>query len=62
MSVNLVESEFSDHSLEDVHCLLLEVVLVVVNPAEQCRDESIKMRGDKGSGQSNGEKLDQAEG
>lgn len=60
MSVNLVESEFSDHSLEDVHCLLLEVILVVVNPAEQSRDESIEMRGDKRSGQSDGEKLDQA--
>lgn len=60
MLVHFVKTELPYHPLKDVNRLLLEVVLVIVNPSEQSGDEDVQVRDDETSGESDGEKLDQA--
>lgn len=60
MLVHFVKAELPYHPLKDVNRLLLEVVLVIVNPSEQSGDEDVQVRDDETSGESDGEKLDQA--
>jgi len=45
-----------------MHSLLLEVILVVVNPTKQSGNKSVKVRSDQTGGKCDGEKLDETEG
>jgi hypothetical protein len=54
VSVDLVETELSDHSFKYVNSFLLEVILVVVNPAKESGDKGVEMGSDETSRQGNG--------
>lgn len=62
MSVDLVESELSDHPLKDMDRLLFEMVLVIMNPSEQSGHKCVQVWCDKRSRKSDCQELDQTEG